>query len=354
MACPTELRDREWAHLLRICSAELVKIDASAKKVRFSPDGKKVLGIAANPTLWDAHTGELLSKAVVGFTLIGAVITDVVFGPDGNRVISVSNGRRALDFSGFSKDKVNVEHPGFLVRVLDPRQLSLVGGFHRKGEFGEAVLSPDGLRVLLIDSSVPPKGLFATPSSVCIYETYTGRRLCQLDVPKDRPVMQAFLDTNGRALTWTLSEHVIRVWDAITGSPLRVLDLSEHGISNVAVSSDGTRLAVSSYSNKSRYQVLVLDVDTGKEIVAFNAHQGNVVAMAFNSDGRRLATGGTDQVVKVWNLEVFREEFAFRGHMGAIADVAFSADGTRIASCDKLSQGTIRIWDARPESAGTH
>ena len=69
---------------------------------------------------------------------------------------------------------------------------------------------------------------------------------------------------------------------------------------------------------------------SGEEIATFSGHAGIVTALAFSPDGRRLATGGNDKAVKIWDLDARREEFAFRGHAGGIADVTFSPDGTRV------------------------
>ncbi|HWY86038.1 MAG TPA: hypothetical protein VNX28_04905, partial [Gemmataceae bacterium] len=73
-------------------------------------------------------------------------------------------------------------------------------------------------------------------------------------------------------------------------------------------------------------------------------HAGAVHAISFSPDGTRLASAGSDQTVKIWDLGNGHEILAYAGHASAVRCVAFSPDGKSIASggADK----GIKIWDA--------
>ena len=48
--------------------------------------------------------------------------------------------------------------------------------------------------------------------------------------------------------------------------------------------------------------------------------------MAFSPDGRRLATGGEENTVKIWDVQTGKELQTLRGHSGDVYTVAFSPD----------------------------
>lgn len=50
--------------------------------------------------------------------------------------------------------------------------------------------------------------------------------------------------------------------------------------------------------------VSVWDVDTGEKTIQFSQCHGNmeITAMAFDTTGRRLITGGRDGSLKIWNF----------------------------------------------------
>jgi WD40 repeat protein/formylglycine-generating enzyme required for sulfatase activity len=83
------------------------------------------------------------------------------------------------------------------------------------------------------------------------------------------------------------------------------------------------------------------------EIVIPLGHAGQVHSIAWSLDGKRLATGGTDATVKVWDTgsgELLRSTFGFDGEAG----LAWSSDGPELA-IDSANQ-TIALWSTRSGS----
>lgn len=76
---------------------------------------------------------------------------------------------------------------------------------------------------------------------------------------------------------------------------------------------------------------------------ALRAHRGVVSALSFSADGSRLATGGVDGVVTVWDVASRTQLHSFQGHLGRIHDVRFAADGRTVASASE--DGTTRLWN---------
>jgi len=86
-----------------------------------------------------------------------------------------------------------------------------------------------------------------------------------------------------------------------------------------------------------------LDSLARQATLTLRGHVGRVNAVAYNPDGKRLATGGEDHTIRIWDAATGREVACFRGHTGPINGVAWSPDGSRLATASK--DGTARIWD---------
>ena len=71
-------------------------------------------------------------------------------------------------------------------------------------------------------------------------------------------------------------------------------------------------------------------------------------AVAFSTDGRWIASGGTDCKVKVWDAQTGELLHTFRGHKGEILRVRFFQlpDGLRLISGSR--DGTIKYWNLQP------
>jgi len=115
-----------------------------------------------------------------------------------------------------------------------------------------------------------------------------------------------------------------------------------HGglVSSVVFSPDGRRIASGGWEKTVR----IWDAATGRELETLRGHEDIVWAVAFSPDGRRLASASSDKTVRVWDAATGRELAAFHGHQDRVASVAFSPDGRRLASAS--SDKTVRIWDA--------
>lgn len=75
-------------------------------------------------------------------------------------------------------------------------------------------------------------------------------------------------------------------------------------------------------------------------------HDGGITSLALASDGRRLASSGTDYAIKLWDMGSMQCSKTFvAAHQGAVWKVVFSADPNVFLSCGK--DGKVCSWDMR-------
>lgn len=77
---------------------------------------------------------------------------------------------------------------------------------------------------------------------------------------------------------------------------------------------------------------------------AFVGHYGNVKCVSFvGIEGCTLASGSSDNTIRVWETSTSRCKALLKGHRSRIWDISATANGTLMASGS--GDGTVRIWD---------
>jgi WD40 repeat protein len=106
----------------------------------------------------------------------------------------------------------------------------------------------------------------------------------------------------------------------------------------VTVSRDGHWIA----SASADHTAIVWGADTGQPRYALCDHTGEVLCVAFDGDAKRLATGGTDNTLKLWDAE--QGQLLRSVPMGDwVQTVAFSPDGQFLGG---MTRAALRVWEA--------
>lgn len=92
----------------------------------------------------------------------------------------------------------------------------------------------------------------------------------------------------------------------------------------------------------------MLDAEADQSTGSFLAHAGGVATLALSPDGRVLATGGNDGLVKLWDAVRFAPLRTIEAQRHAIYCLAFDAEGSRPFALRQAARGgrDRRAWRA--------
>jgi len=80
------------------------------------------------------------------------------------------------------------------------------------------------------------------------------------------------------------------------------------------------------------------------EGIEWAAHDGQVLAVAIDAAGERLASGGADTFLKIWSPRERAPLHAIAAHRAPITGLAMTRDGSRVFSCSW--DRAVKAWDA--------
>ncbi len=146
------------------------------------------------------------------------------------------------------------------------------------------------------------------------------------------------------------NQSSLGIWDLDSGKQIRTFPDLKKDLFCVAFSPDGKSLLATHGS-----YVYLFNTETGDFIKQFDAgSQASILNLpkhlvaAFTPDGSYIVTGGTDAVLKMWDIESGQKVQHFAGHekglKGGITGIAISSDSQFIFT-SAAGDSTARKWD---------
>jgi WD40 repeat protein len=122
-------------------------------------------------------------------------------------------------------------------------------------------------------------------------------------------------------------DGTLKVWDLKSGEEVRTLKVHTDTVRTVAVTPDGTEVAVSSSDD---HRLKVWDLKSGTEVWTLQGHTERVFAVAVTPDGTEAVSGSVDHRLKVWDLQTGAALATFTAD-GPVRSVAIAANGCIVA-----------------------
>ncbi|WLQ62841.1 MULTISPECIES: WD40 repeat domain-containing protein [Streptomyces] len=317
--------------------------------IAWSPDGLSLATGSGDHTarIWDARTGAL-RLLVRGHT---DYVWNLAWSPDSQALASASS-----------------DHTVRLVSAQDAKVLAVLRG-HSDTVWG-VTWSPSGTQ--LATSS--------TDGSAIVWDLRPrGAEVVAADGHRG-PVNQASWSADEQRIATACDDATVRRWSASDGSPegeplrlddrvwsvawspltqdgrfalstndglFRILDdtgavlVEQRGevVESCTWSPDGRRIATGGHDGIVR----VRDADTGAELTSLAGHQDWVGRIAWAPGGRLIASASDDRTCRLWDVAESRQLTVLRGHDNYVDDVAWSPDEQRIATAS--GDWTVAVWE---------
>jgi WD40 repeat protein len=295
-------------------------------RAAFSPDGQRVAAVRPRRVsdgpgnlddhlvrAWDLATGKEIFAVDVRNTVY---TSQLAFTPDGKRLLATFSSLREGTYCW---------------EIATGRLL------WQNKEFGHSgfVFTPDGK---ILSSQQRPRAV----------DLETGRNVEIPGLPALEHRTELTLVPDGRTLLLANSQGV-RIWDLKAGKELRMLK----GVGKDMVVTPDGRSIITNSGVLQRW-----DLATGKPVWTDTSrlgHSGEVTAVVFSADGKRLVSTSTDGTVRLWDATTGRPLRVWRDHPGRRPQqgkddcfplsetLDISADGRRVVSAG--SDKCLEVWD---------
>lgn len=238
-------------------------------------------------------------------------IYSVAFSPDGRLIASGSSDKRVI---------IRDRSSGDIRQTLTDFDDRIQG----------LAFSPDGQRLAIGDYG----------KQFCVYEVASGRKLFEKTL--DRSINTILFLTRSELIVTGDWRGVVQLWDANTYEEIKSLGRHNHGVYDLAVTSDESLLASAGWDGA----VKLWDLGRHAELATLKIKdqpQAAILCVAISPDDRWLAAAGHDDRIRIWDLRSKKLQLTLNDSFTDVHRLAFNASGDRLIYATQ--GGTVRMID---------
>ncbi len=348
-----DLKKREIKHVFE---GHTDKIES----LSFSPDGKFLASGSRDRAIkiWDITSGKQ-EHTVSGHT---GWISDIKWSHDGKLIISGSSDKTVKMWDSEQMDLIYTfggDYGSVEALSINPEGSVLAAGYSDHTIKLWGIKTKSLIAVLEKHTDVvsalsySPDGKYLASGSwdeiIHIWDIDKGK-VCMTVDEESGLVGSLVYSKEGDLIATGGADKTIRLWDAETGEQDTTFEVPDWSVEAIDFNHDGSLLAVGGSSNT----VTIWDIEDEEELACLEGHRGSVLSVDFSPSGKKILSGSKDNSVKLWSIKegsLFSPGVktdlihTFEGHSGSVSCVCFNKEETLIASGGK--DNLIKIWDGK-------
>jgi WD40 repeat protein len=291
--------------------------------ITFSPDGRCLL-VAVQGELMRIYDVQSATELARGPHPLNFLRTPV-WSPDGKRFATPT--------------QTHAEPPGCSALICDAKTGdAVVPPIRCEDPPGSMAWSPDGSALAVAFGTPGFVDAWFSRGRVKLFSASTGRQLAESAEMAWRSQMLAW-SPDGKRLVAAGEGGPLRVWDsALRPQPFAMTDQAHC----LDWSPDGKKLVA---AGSWEQMIAIYDATSGTPLHKLRA-PGPIEAVRWHPWMPRIATGGRDGMIRIWDSSTAQELCVLRAESETVRDLAWSPDGWRLVSTG--GDGSVRVWDASP------
>ena len=211
-----------------------------------------------------------------------------------------------------------------------------------KGRANAVAIHPNGKWVASVGGEV------FRPGQLRVWDLKSGNLIRRFDSVHPNMILCVAVHPNGKWLATGGFAGRVCLWNIHAKTPVAVWKKHSQQVRGVAFSPDGKLLATVS-TDKSVLLWDIRDPKQPRQLWHKQEHFSEVTGVAFSPDSTLLATSSMDETAKIWDVATGEVKHTLRGHRGEVMCVAFNSNGKILGTGGGpgLGQGQVILWDVK-------